>query len=159
MVGKNPYRVLASFTYDHKERPLRSGRVANQPPMTDTGSDHDSSDDEMPRKKSKLSEVFKVPITPKRNATKSPTPPTPPTPPTTSSVASEETEPRATPEIGKGKGRKGASAFLKGSPTQQAIWKAQENIEILEGYLSCNPVCFLLHSFFKKIRSGLRLFI
>lgn len=47
---------------------------------------------------------------------------------------------RTTPAIGKGKGRKGASAFIKGSPTQQEIWKTQEKLESLENYFSSNKV-------------------
>ena len=39
MVEGNPYRVLASYSYDCKETPLRSQRVAMVPPVTDTGSD------------------------------------------------------------------------------------------------------------------------
>ena len=42
MVEKNPYRVLGSYTYDEDEKPLRSERIAEKPPVTDTGSDHDS---------------------------------------------------------------------------------------------------------------------
>ena len=47
---------------------------------------------------------------------------------------------RTAPTVGKGKGKKGASAFIKGSPTQQQIWKTQDKIETIEGYLSMNPV-------------------
>ena len=35
MVEKNSYRVLASYSYDSEEKPLRSGRVGERPPMTD----------------------------------------------------------------------------------------------------------------------------
>ena len=38
MVASNPYRVLSSYSYDWDERPLRSNRVAKQPPLTDNGS-------------------------------------------------------------------------------------------------------------------------
>lgn len=44
MVKRKPYRVLASFSYNFEEKPLRSQRITTKPPMTDTGSDQDSSD-------------------------------------------------------------------------------------------------------------------
>lgn len=121
------------------------------------------------KKKSKLSELFKVPATPKRSgktsqATQSgpsapiATPSTPPesasnptsAPSSTTSVMRDTTSQSSSParripcddprKVGKGKGKKGASAFIKGSPTQQLIWEAQEKIEVLESFLSLNTV-------------------
>ena len=44
MIARNSYRVLASYTYDHEEKPIRSGRIAAAAPsMTDTASDMESS--------------------------------------------------------------------------------------------------------------------
>lgn len=44
MVANHPYRVLGSFSYDEHEKPLRSERIAETPPQTDTGSYPDSSE-------------------------------------------------------------------------------------------------------------------
>ena len=258
MVEKNPYRVLASYSYDEKERSLRSERIASKPPMTDTGSDDDPTaaddgppagapapaatpasapaaaaapaaatpagapaaalagapaadpstsgantapaadpstsgvnvtppadhsagdtnppaasvsevaEEVIPRKKSKLSELFKVPSTPTKNTCVPGTPrrksasyTTPPRNESSGTVESavesavESTvesavETRCPPSVGKGKGRKGATAFIKGSPTQQAIWKAQERIQILDGYLTLNPVRFRRVHIFRR---------
>lgn len=43
MIDSNPSRVLASYSYDQHEKPLRSERLATIPPLTDTASDPDSS--------------------------------------------------------------------------------------------------------------------
>ena len=42
MVAQNPYRVLASYSYDWEETPLRSQRVAPVPALTEAGSDSSS---------------------------------------------------------------------------------------------------------------------
>ena len=42
MVERNPYRVLASYTYDENEKSLRSDRVADKPPQLDEPSDVES---------------------------------------------------------------------------------------------------------------------
>ena len=47
---------------------------------------------------------------------------------------------RDAPTIGKGQGKKGSSAFLRGSATQQQIWKSQHSIESLESFLADNSV-------------------
>ena len=44
MVEQYPYRVLASYSYDKEERPLRSQRVAANPVQSETASDLDSVD-------------------------------------------------------------------------------------------------------------------
>ena len=42
VVERNPYRVLASYSYDLEEKPLRSDRVAKDPPPHDEFSDIES---------------------------------------------------------------------------------------------------------------------
>lgn len=42
IVKNNPYRVLASYSYDWKESPLRSNRIAAIPLLTDAGSGNES---------------------------------------------------------------------------------------------------------------------
>ena len=113
------------------------------------------------KKKSKLSAVFRVPSTPVRKSVESasaplqtpsrnhsaPPPPPPPSPldscpPPTTPLQSDS---RPSPTVGKGKGKKGATAFLKGSHTQQQIWKTQENMEVLEKFLADNSVILNMH--------------
>lgn len=42
MVDNYPYRVLASYSHDFAEKPLRSDRIADNAPLTDVASDIDS---------------------------------------------------------------------------------------------------------------------
>lgn len=42
IVEKKPYRVLSSYSYDCQEKPLRSDRIAEKPPVYETVSDLDS---------------------------------------------------------------------------------------------------------------------
>lgn len=42
MVEKHSYRVLASYSYDAHEKPLRSERIAEEAPVTDAASDIES---------------------------------------------------------------------------------------------------------------------
>lgn len=112
------------------------------------------------KKRSKLSEVFKAHDLDHESTSEGPV--STPTDPSTSqpsiSEASTSTsqdqvrsEPHVVPTsststlnppptIGKGVGKKGASAFVKGSPTQQQIWITQERIESLESFLNNNMV-------------------
>lgn len=39
LVEKNPYRVLSSYSYDFEERPLRSNRIASNPPVLEPASE------------------------------------------------------------------------------------------------------------------------
>ena len=142
MVSIKPYRVRNSYSYDSEERPLPS-------PGTN----------EQGKKNSRLSELFNVQnnneievqqlptVTPPRTTPPTtipstpmpPSPPTPPTPPAPTDSAPKESS------SGKGRGKKGASAFIKGSYTQQQIWKAQDSLEVLESFLADNSVNLFIY--------------
>ena len=161
VVGMYAYRVLASYTYgQEEEKALRSGRLAEVPPMTDA-SDVEPTTQDVPKpsnsspakKKSKLSGVFKVPgTTTKPSSSDADPPPTqnqdgspaaddaPATQSRDGLTRTDEASSSAAPVIGKGKGNKVAAAFMKGSQTQQQIWKAQEDIQKIKKFLSENQV-------------------
>lgn len=93
---------------------------------------------------SKLSQVFKIPSStpPRRSCSVVPESPEKEQPghqqpeERRKEQGHQQPEERQAPEIGKGKGRKGASAFMKGSHTQQQIWKTQDNMESIENWLA-----------------------
>ena len=90
------------------------------------------------RKISKLSTVFKVPVTP------SPAPA-----PSTSSSSPARFEPPPTYlEKGKGKGKNRVIPVNNTSPTQKKIWDTQEEIVSLENFLQNNLVIIGLNVYY-----------
>ena len=106
-------------------------------------------DADVPTRKSRLSQVFKIPTSPttitaqKNGVSMTPLRTAPPTPsrtaPRTPSRTASAT-PSRTPPTNE---NRNVNSFINGSATQQQILKAMGNIETLEGYLSMNQVIFI----------------
>lgn len=116
-----------------KQKPASDGQTKNEMGWTQNG-----------KTRSLLSEVFKVPGTPKRKdevveRSKSMTS----FPPATDSnlvIPSYTSTPSYTKGKGKGKGKQPFNPINEGSVTEKQIWESEEKIRKLQEYVTDNPV-------------------
>lgn len=147
-----------------RQPPLESPRQDNPEPKTcDREHDQSQKSANAGKKKSKLSEVFKVPSTPTSAPTLTPTTSPSPAPNLThqmnestgngdllshnsSSMASS-----ANYSKGKGVGKNSGMVAVKGSSTERKIWESQQNINELQDFLTNNPVIIIYLEHFVAI--------